>query len=91
MHAWQSVVEWLHEHPSRRILIVAAGYHDEEGNWHPKEGAATFELNTRLPDGRQVASRVQILDEIMMEPLASDMIVHEAKMAIAALLAREPA
>jgi hypothetical protein len=91
MHAWQSVVEWLHEHPSRRIMIVAAGYHDEEGNWHPKEGAATFELNTRLPDGRKVASRVQILDEIMMEPLASDMIVHEAKMAIAALLAREQA
>jgi hypothetical protein len=91
MPAWQSVVEWLHEHPSRRIVIVAAGYHDEEGNWHPKEGAATFELNTRLPDGRQVASRVQVRDEIMMEPRAHDMIVHEAKTAIAALLAREPA
>jgi hypothetical protein len=91
MHAWQSVVEWLHEHPSRRIVIVAAGYHDEEGNWHPKEGAATFELNTRLPDGRQVASRVQIRDELMLEPSARDLIVHEAKAAIAAMLAREPA
>jgi hypothetical protein len=91
MHAWQTVVEWLHEHPNRRIVIVAAGYHDKEGNWHPEEGAATFELNTRLPDGRQVASRVQIRDEVMMEPLAGDMIVHNAKMAIAALLASEPA
>jgi hypothetical protein len=91
MHAWQSVVEWLHEHPSRRIVIVAAGYHDKKGNWHPEEGAATFELNTRLPDGRQVASRVQIRDELMLEPSAGDLIVHEAKTAIAAMLAREPA
>jgi hypothetical protein len=72
-------------------VIVAAGYHDKEGNWHPQEGAATFELNTRLPDGRQVASRVQILDELMIEPAAGDWIVQETKTAIAALLAREPA
>lgn len=88
MHAWESVVEWLHKHPSRRIVIVAAGRYDEEGNWHPREGEATFELNTRLPDGRQVASRIQIRDEVMMEPLAGDMIVHNAKTAIEHLLSR---
>jgi len=85
----QSMVEWLHGHPSRRIVIVAAGHYDKEGNWHPREGEALFELNTRLPDGRQVASRIAIRDEVMMEPLASDMIVHNAKKAIEALLSRE--
>lgn len=85
----ESMVAWLHQHPARRITIMAAGHHDEEGNWHPRDGEATFELTTRLPDGRKVASRIQIRDEVMMEPLASDMIVHEAKMAIGALLSRE--
>jgi hypothetical protein len=36
-------------------------------------------------------SNVEILDEMMIEPAAGDRIVQEAKTAIAALLASEPA
>jgi hypothetical protein len=90
MAEMQSMVEWLHEHPNRRIVITAAGYYNENGDWVPQEGAATFELNTRLPDGRRVVSRVQVSNELMLEPLATGMIVEEAKTAIAGLLSRDP-
>jgi hypothetical protein len=86
---WESIGEWLHEHPSRTIFIRAAGYSDEEGNWQPRHGVATFVLTTRLPDGRKVQSSVQMIDEVLGEPLAGDMIVHEAKTAIEHLLGRE--
>jgi hypothetical protein len=85
---WESVSEWLHKHPSRYIIIRAAGHSDEEGNWHPRDGAVTFRLTTRLPDGRKVQSGVEIRDEVMMEPMTGDMIVHNAKMAIENLLRR---
>jgi hypothetical protein len=85
---WESVSEWLHKHSSRHIIIRAAGHYDEEGNWHPCEGAITFRLTTRLPDGRKVQSGVEIRDEVMIEPMAGDMIVHNAKMAIENLLSR---
>jgi len=90
MTNWESVVEWLHKHPSRMIVIRPGGHHDEEGNWHPREHAATFTLKTRLPDGRKVQSSVQVLDEVMVEPMAGDMIVHNAKTAIEHLLSKEP-
>lgn len=86
MSDWESVVEWLHNDPSRTITIRAAGYCDEEGKWRPREHSATFTLTTRLPDGRKVQSSVTILDEVMAEPTAGDMIVHEAKTAIECLL-----
>jgi len=88
MNNWESVVEWLHKHPSRIITIRAAGYFDEEGTWHPRENAATFTLTTRLPDGRKVQSSVQMLDEVMVEPMAGDMIIHDAKTAIENLLSK---
>lgn len=89
MTEWESVVEWLHEHPDRMIVIKAAGRTDQAGQWRPTEGAATFTLVTRLPDGRKVQSNVTMRDEIMVEPRAGDLIVHEAKTAIACLLSRE--
>ena len=85
----QSMVEWLHQHSSRRIVIRAAGRRDQNECWHPRKGEATFELHSTLPDGRKVVSQVQILDELMMEPLASDMIVDNARTAIGALLNKE--
>ncbi len=85
----QSMFEWLHVHPSRMILIKPSGHNGEDGKWVPRQGRATFTLITRLPDGRKVMSSVEILDEVMMEPLASDMIVHNAKTAIGALLKSE--
>jgi hypothetical protein len=88
MHAWESVVEWLHKHPSRVILIKPAGHNGEGGEWVPRPDRATFTLVTRLPDGRKVMSNVEILDEMMMEPAAGDMIVHNAKTAIEHLLSR---
>jgi hypothetical protein len=87
----QSMVEWLHGHPSRVILIKPAGHNGKDGEWVPRPDCATFTLVTRLPDGRKVMSNVEIRDEVMMEPLASDMIVHNAKKAIEALLSREAA
>ena len=91
MHSGQSLVEWLHGHPSRVILIKPAGHKGEDGEWIPRPDRATFTLVTRLPDGRKVMSNVEILDEMMIEPAAGDRIVQEAKTAIAALLASEPA
>ena len=88
MSEWESVSEWLHGHPSRMIIIKPAGRVDENGKWVPREGRATFTLITRLPDGRKVMSNVEILDEVMMEPMAGDMIVHNAKTAIQNLLSR---
>ena len=90
MGEMQSMVEWLHEHPSRIIMIKPAGYFDQDGTWVGRNGRATFTLVTRLPDGRKVQSSVEVLDEVMIEPLASDMIVLNAKTAISALLASEP-
>lgn len=87
-HEWQSVVEWLHEHPSRCIVIRASGRRDVDGGWTPREHTATFTLTTRIPDGRKVASSVEIRDEVMMEPLAGDLIIHEAKTAIDHLLSK---
>lgn len=81
--------EWLHAHPSRTITIKAAGHYDEEGNWLAREGQSSFTLTTRLPDGRKVQSSVRIRDEVLIEPMAGDMIVHEAETAIACLLGRE--
>jgi hypothetical protein len=85
---WESVSEWLHGHPSRVILIKPAGHNGKDGEWVPRPDRCTFTLVTRLPDGRKVMSNVEILDEIMMEPAAGDMIVHNAKMAIGNLLRR---
>lgn len=89
MNEWQSVVEWLHQHPSRVITIRAAGGTDADGNWHPRERRVTFTLVTRLPDGRKVQSGVEVLDEVMIEPMAGDLIIHNAKKAIECLLSRE--
>lgn len=88
MSEWESVVEWLHNDPSRTIMIRAAGYFGEDGKWQPKEHSATFTLTTSLPDGRKVQSSVTILDEVMSEPTVGDMIVHEAKTAIECLLSK---
>jgi hypothetical protein len=88
MGEWESIGEWLHKHPSRTIMIRAAGHFDEDGNWHAREGQSTFVLTTRLPDGRKVQSSVRMLDEVMVEPMAGDMIVHNAKTAIEHLLTR---
>jgi hypothetical protein len=85
----QSMVEWLHENPSRIIIISPAGHFDEEGTWQSREGRATFTLVTSLPDGRKVRSSVEVLSEVLGEPLSSDMIVQNAKMAIGHLLSRE--
>lgn len=89
MNEWESVVAWLHKHQSRNIVIRAAGYHDDDGNWHPREHSATFVLTTRLPDGRKVQSSVSVLDEVMVEPVSGDMIVHHAKQAIECMLSKE--
>ena len=89
MDEWESLVEWLHKHSSRMITIRAAGYTDHVGAWHPTEDSATFTLITRLPDGQKVQSCVTMRDEIMIEPRAGDLIVHEAKTAIECLLSRE--
>lgn len=86
---WESVVEWLHKHPSRMIAIRAAGHTDRDGEWRPTKKAATFAVMTRLPDGRTVQANVTMLDEMMVEPRAGDLIVHEAKTAIECLLNRE--
>jgi len=91
MHSGQSLVEWLHGHPSRVILIKPAGHKGQDGEWIPRPDRATFTLVTRLPDGRKVMSNVEILDELMIEPAAGDWIVQEAKTAIEALLASEQA
>ena len=88
MSEWESVSEWLHGHPSRMIIIKPAGRVDEDGKWVLREGRSTFTLVTRLPDGRKVMSNIEILDEVMMEPVAGDMIVHDAKTAIQHLLSR---
>ena len=85
----QTIAEWLHEHPSRTIVIRPAGHWAEDGSWIPREGRATFTLTTTLPDGRKVQSTVEVLDELMMEPVAGDMIVHQAQLAIESLLSRE--
>lgn len=89
MSNWESIGEWLHADPSRTITIRAAGHLDDEGNWHAREGQSSFTLTTRLPDGRKVQSSVRILDELMAEPSAGDMIVHEAKVAIDNLLNKD--
>ena len=83
---WKSVVEWLHEHPSRHIVIRPAGHHDEEGLFHPRENAAAFVLTTRLPDGRKVSSKVEVRDELLEEPESGTKIVYEAITAIAGFL-----
>jgi len=85
---WESVIEWLHGHPSRTIIIKPAGHTGKNGEWVSRPERATFTLITRLPDGRKVMSNVEILDEVMMEPMAGDMIVHNAKTAIQNLLSR---
>ena len=85
----ESLVEWLHGHPSRVILIKPAGHTGKDGEWVPRPNRATFTLVTRLPDGRKVMSNVEILDELMIEPLAGDMVVENAKTAIACLLRSE--
>ncbi len=89
MKEMQSMVEWLHEHPSRIIMIKPAGYFDQDGTWVGRKDRATFTLVTRLPDGRKVQSSVEVLDEMMIEPMASDMIVHNAKLAVGCLLNKE--
>lgn len=88
MSAALSLVEWLHEHRDRSIIIRAAGYTDESGEWHPREHAATFTLTTKLPDGRTVQSSVSVLDELLLWPEAGDIIVQEAKTAIECFLHR---
>jgi hypothetical protein len=85
----QPLVEWLHEHPGRTVVIRPAGHWNEEGTWVARECRATFTLTTKLPDGRKVQSSVEVLDELLLEPEAGDLIVHEAKLAIDSLLARE--
>lgn len=83
------LVEWLHEHPSRAIVIRPAGHWDEDGSWVAREGRATFTLTTKLPDGRKVQSSVEVLNELLMEPMAGDIIAHEAELAVESLLSRE--
>jgi len=85
----QAIAEWLHEHPSRTIVIRPAGYRAEDGSWIAHERRVAFTLTTRLPDGRKVQSTVEVLDELMMEPVAGDMIVHQAQLAIESLLSKE--
>jgi hypothetical protein len=70
-------------------MIRPAGTTDEDGNWRPRDGRSTFTLVTRLPDGRKVMSSVEILDELMVEPMAGSLIVHNAKTAIECLLTGE--
>lgn len=88
MNDRESLVEWLHGHPSHAIVIRAAGYFGEDGEWHPNENAATFTLTTSLPDGRKVQSAVTIPAELMTEPAAGEWIVREARTAIECLLAK---
>ena len=76
----QTLVEWLHEHPSRMIVIRAAKQRDAR---------VVFELITRLPDGRKVRSSVEIIDELMGNSMAGKMIVHNAKLAVESLLSQE--
>lgn len=86
----KTIIEWLHENPNRMIVIRPSGHFEAGGSWVANEGKATFTLTTKLPDGRGVQSNVDVVDEMMQEPSAGDMIVQQAELAIAALLSREP-
>ena len=86
MTEWESVSEWLHGHPSRMIIIKPAGHRGKDGEWAPYKGRSTLTLITRLPDGRKVMWSAEILDEAMIEPVAGEMLIHDAKMAFRKLL-----
>jgi len=84
----QNLAEWLAESPSRYVVLrraEAAGEDDEIVN---RPGYLRFNVFTTLPDGRRVASGVEINHCILdtEEVDVGSRVVEEARLAVMALL-----
>lgn len=89
----QTLAEWLAEAPSRYVVINRAetvGDNDETVN---RPGFVRFNVFTKLPDGRKVASGVEINYSILdtEDVDVGSRVVEEAKLAVMNLLWQEKA
>jgi hypothetical protein len=80
------LAEWLEEQPGRYVVIRRAETVNEPV---VRPGYVHFDLYSRLPDGRKVAASVEIHDQLFTAD-AGSLLVHEAELAIANLLSRQP-